>query len=217
MSSKDGHLIDTGEFPISLGLYTTIPKAPRGKAINQTLSCYLDIVHIDIMFRDCASIGGYKYALIFVDHATRYNWMFGLKSLQQEDILAAFLAFRDEAGSLSHQFCCNCVIKRFGSGVQSFLHTNKSSIASSPDGRQAENGLVKAHWKIFGAYVLHLSNREANAPIILVLCHQACCKDDERYPWEVQRETQIAIHACPWCAPRSTSLASNILSLLLPS
>ncbi len=72
-ASKDGHLIDTGEFPISLGLYMTIPKAPRGKSIDQTLSRYIDIVHIDIAFGDCASIGGYKYALIFVGRATRYN------------------------------------------------------------------------------------------------------------------------------------------------
>jgi hypothetical protein len=68
-----------------------------------------------------------------------------------------------------------------------------------------------------GAYVLGVSNREANAAIILVLCHQVCRKDDESYPQEVQRETDIAFHARPWCAPRSTSLASNILSLLLPS
>jgi hypothetical protein len=80
-TSKDGHLISTSGFPISLGFYTTIPKAPRGKEIDGTLSRYLDIVHIDIAFGDCALIGGYKYALIFVDHTMRYNWMFGLKSL----------------------------------------------------------------------------------------------------------------------------------------
>jgi hypothetical protein len=32
--------------------------------------------------------------------------------------------------------------------IQSFLHTNKSSIASSPARRQSGNGLVEAHWKI---------------------------------------------------------------------
>jgi hypothetical protein len=44
-------------------------------------------------FGDCASVGGFKYALIFMDHATHYNWCFGLKSNQHEEILAAFLAF----------------------------------------------------------------------------------------------------------------------------
>jgi hypothetical protein len=112
-ASKDRQLIDIGEFPISLGSYTTIPKAPRGKAIDQTLSHYLNIFHIDIAFGDCTSIGGYKYPLIFVDRATRYNWTFRLKSLQHEDILAAFLVFCNEAGSLAHQFHFGCDEKLF--------------------------------------------------------------------------------------------------------
>jgi hypothetical protein len=139
--TKDGALINTGEFRT----YATIPKAPRGKAIDRLTAKYLDIVHIDIAFRDCVSVGGFKFALIFVDRATRYNWTFGMKSLQHDDIHAAFLAFRDEAGSL---FRCDCDEKLFGSAVRSFLHTNHSSIAASPAGRQSSNGLVESHWKI---------------------------------------------------------------------
>jgi hypothetical protein len=94
---------------------------------------------------------------------------------------------------------------------QQILHCIKSSrtpIRKWPCQSTLENN---------GAYVLHVSNREANAAIVLVLSHQACHKDDEHYPQEVQRETCIAIHAHPRCAPRSTSLASKTLSLLLPS
>jgi len=80
-SPKDGTFIDSGKFPASIGSYTTIPKAARGKPIDRTLSKFLDIVHVDIAFGDCVSVGGYKYTLIFVDRATRYNWCFGLKSL----------------------------------------------------------------------------------------------------------------------------------------
>jgi hypothetical protein len=117
-------------------------------------SKYLDIVHVDIAFGDCVSVGGYKFALIFVDRATRYNWTFGLKSLQHNDIHAAFLvAFRDEAGSFARQFRCDCDEKLFGSAVRSFLHTNHSSIAASPAGRQSSNGLVESHWKI----MVHMS------------------------------------------------------------
>jgi hypothetical protein len=65
--SNDGRFLDNGKFPVSIGAYTTIPKAPRGKLINCTPSKYLDIVHIDIAFGDCMSVGGYRYALIFVD------------------------------------------------------------------------------------------------------------------------------------------------------
>ena len=78
-TTKDGSFIDNGEFPLSIGAFTTIPKAPRGKAIDRTTSKLLDIVHFDIAFGDCMSVGGFKYALIFVDRATCFNWCFGLK------------------------------------------------------------------------------------------------------------------------------------------
>jgi hypothetical protein len=80
--TKGGALLNTGEFPLSLGTYATIPKAPHGKAIDRHQAKYLDIVHVDISFGDCVSVGGFKFTLIFVDRATRYNWTFGLKSLQ---------------------------------------------------------------------------------------------------------------------------------------
>ena len=129
-------------------------KASHGKAIDQLPIRYLDIVHVDITFGDCVSVGGYKFALIFADCATRYNWTFGLKSLQHNDIQAAFLAFCDKAGSLACQFRCNCDEKLFGSTVRSFLHSNNSSIVASPAGRQSSNGLVESHWKI----MVHMSH-----------------------------------------------------------
>ena len=45
---KDGILLNTGEFSLSLGTYATIPKAPRGKAIDRLPAKYLNIVHVDI-------------------------------------------------------------------------------------------------------------------------------------------------------------------------
>ncbi len=78
-TSLDGEWVDGGEFPLSLGSYATIPKAPRGGSINWEDSFFLDVVHVDIAFGDCVSMGGFRYALIFVNWATRYNWVFGLK------------------------------------------------------------------------------------------------------------------------------------------
>jgi hypothetical protein len=103
-TTKDGSLLDTSKFPLSLGTYATIPKAPRGKAIDRHQAKYLNIVHVNIAFGNCGSVGGFEFALIFVDCATRYNWTFGLKSLQHCDVRAAFLAFRNEAGAFTHQF-----------------------------------------------------------------------------------------------------------------
>ena len=68
----------------SLGSFATIPKAKHGLRLNCTHYCYLDAVHMDIAFGDCLLVGGYRYALILVDRASRYNWTFGLKSLSSE-------------------------------------------------------------------------------------------------------------------------------------
>jgi hypothetical protein len=152
-SSKDGTFVDSGKFPASIGFYATLPKAARGKPIDCTPSKYLNIVHINIAFGDCLSIGGYKYALIFVDRATWYNWCFGLKSLHHNDIIAGFMAFWAEAGSLPRQFRCNCDEKLFGSHIRSFLHLQRLSIMAAPAGRQSVNGLVESHWKI----MVHMS------------------------------------------------------------
>ena len=66
---------------MSIGAYTTIPKAVQGSLNDREDSCYLDIVYVDIAFDDCIALGGYCYALIFVNRATRYNWVFGLEDL----------------------------------------------------------------------------------------------------------------------------------------
>ncbi len=150
--SKDGTYINNDKFPTSIGAYTTIPKAPCGKAIDRTSTKYLNVVHLDIAFGDCMSVGGFKYALIFVNRATRYNWCFGLKSLHHNKIIAAFLTFWSEAGSLAKQFWCDCNDKLFGSHICSFLHLERSIIAS-PAGWQSANGLVESHWKI----MVHMS------------------------------------------------------------
>ena len=71
--SCDGEWVDGGEFPSSLGSYTTIPKAKCGGTLDPTRYHYLNAVHMDIVFRDCVVVGGNRYALILVNRATRYN------------------------------------------------------------------------------------------------------------------------------------------------
>lgn len=84
---------------MSLGAFTTIPKAPRGRAIAHEQSFYLNIVHVDIAFGDCVSTGGFQYSLVFVHQATHYSWVFGLKDLSSASILAAFRMFWADTGS----------------------------------------------------------------------------------------------------------------------
>ncbi len=80
--SRDGQWVDGGKFLPALGSFATIPKAKRGGPLDRTKYKYRDAVHMDIAFGDCLSVGGFKYALVLVDQATRYNWTFGLASLR---------------------------------------------------------------------------------------------------------------------------------------
>ena len=146
--SRDGEYIDGGEFPPSLGSFATIPKAKQGKLLDRSRYRYLDAVHMDIAFGDCLSVGGFRYALILVDRATRYNWTFGLKSLSSDCILAALRLFRAAAGSLARCFYCDCDAKLFGTAISEYLIDNGSKIVSAPAKRQSTNGLIESHWKV---------------------------------------------------------------------
>ena len=146
--SRDGTWVDGGEFPPSLGSFATIPKSNKGKALDQTRYKFLDAVHVDIAFGDCLSVGGFRYALILVDRATRYNWTFGLSDLSSASILGAFRKFRASAGSLARCFHCDCDLKLFGTAIQEYLIDASSKIVAAPAGRQSSNGLVESHWKV---------------------------------------------------------------------
>jgi hypothetical protein len=146
--SKDGEWMDGGEFPMSIGSYATIPKAKRGLPLDRMVYRYLDAVHMDIAFGDCVSVGGYRFALILVDRATRYNWAFGVKTLSSSCILLALRLFRAAAGSLARCFYCDCDPKLFGMAISEYLIDNKSKVVAAPAKHQSSNGLVESHWKI---------------------------------------------------------------------
>jgi len=146
--SRDGEWIDGGEFPMSLGSYATIPKAKRGQPLERTDYRYLDVVHMNIAFGDCVSVGGYRYALILVDRVSRYNWAFGLKTLSSTCILLALRLFPATAGSLVRCFYCDCDPKFFGKAISDYLIDNKSKVVATLAKCQSSNGLVESHWKI---------------------------------------------------------------------
>ena len=99
------------------------------------------------MFGDGLGRLGYRYALVFVDRATRYIWVVGLKSLHADALIAAFAQFRAEAGRLAIQFWADCDTKLLSQQVMSWLRANGSDIASAPAGRQSSNGLVEHNWR----------------------------------------------------------------------
>ena len=102
---------------------------------------------MDIAFGDCLSVGGFKYALILVDRATRYNWTFGLKLLGSESILSALRLFCASAGGLARCFYCDCDAQLFGTAISEYLIDNDSKVVAAPAKCQSSNGLVESHWK----------------------------------------------------------------------
>ena len=123
-------------------------QAPRGGSIDWEDSFFLDVVHVDIAFGNCVSMGGFCYALIFIDRATRYNWVFGLKDLSKESILLAFRLFRADVGSYACCFRCDCDPKLLGMTIKEHLVDHDSNIVAAAAGPQSSNGLVESHWKI---------------------------------------------------------------------
>ncbi len=162
-TSLDGQWIDGGELPVLLGAFTMIPKAPRGGAIDRKQSFYLNIVQINIAFGDCISVGSFRYSLVFLDEATHYNWVFGLKDLSSASILAAFHLFHADAGSYARCFRCNCDAKPFGTKIREHLIDNASNIVAAAASHQSSNGLVELHWKVM-VHMAHAYLTEKQMP-----------------------------------------------------
>jgi hypothetical protein len=154
LTSLDGQWIDGSEFPLALGSYSTIPKSTRGGTIDRTKSFFLGVAHVDIAFGNCVLVGGFCYALMLVDRATRYNWVYGLKDLLGNSVLSALRLFKADAGSYALCFHLDCDTKLFGTRIQENLIDNNSNIVAMAAGRQSANGLVESHWKT----MVHMSH-----------------------------------------------------------
>jgi transposase InsO family protein len=145
-ASLNAELIRCGEMPTTIGDYTTINNPPKGKPLKKRRK-YLEKVHLDIVFGDCVALGGYRYALILVDAATRFTWVFGLTSLSSNDIIEALLAFRAAAGGLPKCFHSDFDKKLMGGRALRWILENKSNIKAAPARRQSSNGLVERTWQ----------------------------------------------------------------------
>jgi hypothetical protein len=100
---------NTNDVPLEIGQVANIKKARSNKTPIDRPPDFLDVVHCDIGYGDTKSIGnGASHCLLFVDRATRYTWIYPLKSLHHESIKAAMSAWSLDAGAfpkrLIHRF-----------------------------------------------------------------------------------------------------------------
>jgi len=145
-ASSNATLVHTGEFPTSLGDFATIVQSPAGKTIKKRRK-YLDKVHLDIVYGDCVSLGGFRYALVLVDVATRYCWLYGLTSLTSRSIVSALETFRSDAGAVPRTFHADFDKKLIGGKALKWIVEQRSRIIAAPAGRQSSNGLVERTWR----------------------------------------------------------------------
>jgi hypothetical protein len=72
-------------------LKSNIKKAWCNKTLVEHPPHFLEVVHCDIGFGDCKSVGnGALYCLILVDRATCYSWIYPMKSLHHDSIKSTF-------------------------------------------------------------------------------------------------------------------------------
>jgi hypothetical protein len=92
------------------------------------------------------SLGGFCYALLLVDVATRYTWLYGLQTVSSGDIIFALDAFRADAGAYPKKFHADFDQKLIGGAALCYINKH-SKIIAAPARRQSSNGLVESTWK----------------------------------------------------------------------
>ena len=93
-------LVEGTELPLELGDVANIHHARRNTLPVPRPPQYNHVVHMDIGYGDCVAIGGSRYVLTFVDRATRFVRVYGLKSLSHDNIIDCFQRYSIDAGSL---------------------------------------------------------------------------------------------------------------------
>lgn len=144
-ASKNASLLAGGELPTTIGDFASITMPNRGKTITKRRK-FLDKVHLDIVFGDCMALGGYRYALLLVDVATRYAWIYGMQTVSSADIIQALESFTADTGTHPKTYHADFDQKLIGGAALRYINKN-SRIIAAPARRQSSNGLVEATWK----------------------------------------------------------------------
>ena len=70
MGQNNISIPDTGEVPVEIGAMATMPATKRNTTPLDKPNTLGSIVHMDIGYGDCISLGGFRYTLLFVDRET---------------------------------------------------------------------------------------------------------------------------------------------------
>jgi len=133
---------------LELGNVANIKTYTSSKTPVELPANFLKVVHCDIGYSDCKTIGnGALYSLIVVDQAACYSCLYLLWSLHRESLKATFSRWLVDCGS-----ALNCLYTNFDSKIlegptASFSLRKNVNPHGAPPGRQNQNGLVERAWQ----------------------------------------------------------------------
>ncbi len=109
---------------LELGQVANIKKSQSNKTPIEWPDKFLEVVHCDIGYRDCKSIGnGALYCLTLVNRATRYSWIYPLKSLHHESLKSSFQQWITDCGGSPSRLYTDFDPKILDGPTASFLAT----------------------------------------------------------------------------------------------
>ena len=102
---------------------------------------------MEIVFVECFALGFHQYALILVDMATKYCWLYGMLSLSSAKINSALELFKADMGRLPHCFHYDFDRKLIGGNNLRWILSNSSNIIYYPAGCQSSNVIAERTWR----------------------------------------------------------------------
>ena len=145
-AATNASLVNLGLILSTIGSFATISNPPKGKTIKKRRQC-LDKVSLNIVFGECIALGGNRYALLLVDFATRYYWIYRMSSLSSTSITSALEQLKSDAGCLPYRFHSDSDRKLIGGYSLRWILLNSSNVIAATTGRQSSNGLAKCTWR----------------------------------------------------------------------
>lgn len=133
---------------LELGQVVNIKKSRSNKTPLERHDKFLEVVHCDIGFGDCKSIGnGALYCLTLVDRATRYSWIYPLKSLHHESLKPTFQQWFIDCGGCPSRLYADFDPKILEGPTASFLRDHHIFLRGAPSSPQNQNSLVERAWE----------------------------------------------------------------------
>ena len=108
-----------------------------------THCCFLEKVHIEIIFGDCISLGGFRKKRLLVEVTTRSYWIYGIKTTISKDVINTLEQLQEDIGGLPQQLHSNVYGKCIININLRWININHSYIIAAPEGEKISNGLVE--------------------------------------------------------------------------